>query len=122
MISGVVKTAACGLMVVATSLAGVRASEPIGTAGSYLVFEEIIDGKCQNLSAGGKLQVMLNAHPSRKIKFRLMRYFVDVRQNGRATGVAEPGGSQVKLGCTRVGGRVQRWVVERAEFAGDDRE
>lgn len=109
-------------MVIATTLAWVRASEPIGNAESYLVFEEIIDGKCQNLSAGGKLQVMLNAHPSRKIKFRLVRYFVDVRQNGRATGVAEPGGSRVKLGCSRVGGRVQRWEVERAEFSGDERE
>ncbi len=116
MISGLVKVATCGVIAIATSVALVGASEPIDTAESYLRFEETIDGKCQNLSTGGKLQVMLNSHPSLKIKFRLIRYFVDVRQNGRATGIAEPGRSPVKLGCTRVGGRVQRWEVERAEF------
>ena len=81
-----------------------------------------MDGKCQNLSQGGKLQVMRNTHPAQPIRFRLIRYFVDVRQRGRATGIAEPGGEPIKIGCTLVGGRPQRWVVERAEFTTEHNE
>ena len=92
------------------------ASEPTELPESFLAFETQIDGKCHNLSEGGKLQVLRNSHPTQKLRFRLIRYFVDVRQRGRATGTAEPAGEGVALGCTRVGGRTQRWVIERAEF------
>ena len=107
------------VMIAAASPPG-AASEPVKAAASYLSFESKIDGKCQNLSEGGKLQIVRNLHPTKKISFRLIRYFVDVRQRGRATGIAEPAGEAVKLGCTRVGGRTQRWVVERAEFTTAD--
>ena len=93
-----------------------RASEVLDEPRSYLQFEAKIDGKCHNLSAGGKLQIMRNAHPTRSIDFRLIRYYIDVRQRGRATGIAPAGGEVVKLGCTLVGGRPQRWEIERARF------
>ena len=86
-------------------------------AARYLAFEAVGDGKCHILSEGGKLMVMHNRHPESAIKFRLTRYFADVRQWGRATGVAVPGEEPVKLGCTEVDGRVQRWEIERANFA-----
>jgi len=95
----------------------VSASEPTENAASFLSFETRTDGRCHNLSEGGKLMVMRNNHPSRKIDFRLIRYFIDVPQRGRATGTAEPGGEPVLLGCTLVGGRPQRWDVERANFS-----
>ncbi len=119
MISTFGKVITSSLLLVATALASVGADEQVRLPRSFLIFDEIIDGRCQNLSAGGKLQVLLNTHPSRNIKFRLIRYFVDVRQNGRATGIAEISDTPVKLGCTIVGGRVQRWEVERAEFTPD---
>ncbi len=107
------------LILVAAAFASVGTNEQAELPRSFLIFDEIIDGRCHNLSAGGKLQVLLNTHPSRNIKFRLIRYFVDVRQNGRATGIAEISDTPVKLGCTKVGGRIQRWEVERAEFTPD---
>ncbi len=87
-----------------------------GTAASFLTFETKIDGRCHNLSEGGKLAVLHNSHPTETIKFRLIRYHVDIPQWGRATGTAAPAEAPVKLGCTLVGGREQRWVIERAEF------
>ncbi len=115
MLNQLIKMSAYGLIGLVLGTASAAGSEPVETAESFLSFEAKIDGKCQNLSEGGKLQVMRNLHPVRKIKFRLIRYFVDVRQHGRATGVAKPG-ETVKIGCTTVGGRPQRWIVERAEF------
>jgi hypothetical protein len=93
-----------------------RADEIPEGADSFLSFESLVDGYCHNLSERGKLRVMKNNHPSLPIRYRLIRYFVDVRQRGRTTGTVEPGGSPTKLGCTLVGGRPQRWEVERAEF------
>jgi hypothetical protein len=111
-----------GLFVLAALSLPAAGDEAIDSPASFLSFESKTDGKCQNLSEGGKLQIMRNLHPTRKISFRLIRYFVDVRQNGRATGIAEPAGAPVKLGCTRVDGHAQRWVVERAEFTEDENE
>ena len=84
---------------------------------AYLEFESHLDGRCQILSAGGKLRVLRNTHAARPIAFRLIRTFAGVRQTGRAMGVAGPDGEPVKLGCTRVDGRLQDWRVERAEFS-----
>ncbi|HCU90209.1 MAG TPA: hypothetical protein DGR97_09705, partial [Gammaproteobacteria bacterium] len=80
MISTFEKAITSSLILVATALAPVGANEQVGLPGSFLIFDKITDGRCQNLSAGGKLQVLLNTHPSRNIRFRLIRYFVDVRQ------------------------------------------
>lgn len=84
---------------------------------AYLEFESRLDGRCQILSAGGKLRVLRNTHTARPIAYRLIRTFAGVRQTGRAMGVAAPDGEPVKLGCTRVDGRLQDWSVERAEFS-----
>ena len=113
-------TAVIGVVMMIALSPPATASEPQKSAESYLLFESTIDGRCHNLSEGGKLQILRNMHPTKKISFRLIRYFVEVRQRGRATGVAEPAGNPVKIGCTRVGGRSQRWVVERAEFTTAD--
>ncbi|MFP6681466.1 MAG: hypothetical protein VCB07_04635 [Gammaproteobacteria bacterium] len=115
------KMSVCGLIGLALGTPSVAGREPVETAESFLSFEAKIDGKCHNLSEGGNLQVMRNLHPVREIKFRLIRYFVDVRQHGRATGIAKPG-ETVKIGCTAVAGRPQRWVVERAEFITENEE
>ncbi len=104
------------LLICATAPASGSVPEDSGAAVSFLSFENRIDGRCHNLSEGGKLTVMHNNHPKKAIQFRLIRYHVDVPQWGRATGTAVPGESPVKLGCTLVGGREQRWVIERAQF------
>lgn len=112
---------AAAILLIFTTLTNlVDASEPVATAASFLAFETKIDGTCHNLSEGGKLQVMRNLHQTRRISFRLIRYFIDVRQQGRVTGLAPPAGETIKLGCTLVGGRPQRWEVERAEFTMED--
>jgi hypothetical protein len=114
-----IKALACSLFVLSAGVVVTTASEPGPEAHAFLEFEANSDGKCQNLSRGGELGVMRNRHPTLKIKFRLMRYFAEVRQSGRATGIAPPGGDLIKLGCTKIGGREQRWVVEHAEFLVD---
>lgn len=108
-------TVAAMLVFAASPAAGSAPVDP-GAAAGFLSFENRTDGRCHNLSEGGKLTIMHNNHPTKAIEFRLIRYHVDVPQWGRATGTAVPGESPVKLGCTLVGGRAQHWVVERAQF------
>lgn len=78
-----------------------------------LVFEEQLDGKCQILSAGGKLVVLRNAHPEQAVRYRLVRMFLGVPQS-RIDGEIAAGEAAQKLGCNRVNGRPQSWRVERA--------
>lgn len=97
----------------------VVASAPLEDAKAFITIATQADGRCQNLSAGGKLAVVRNVHPQTNIRFRLIRMFVDVPQLGRATGIAVSGAPGQKLGCTLVDGREQRWVVERATFTSE---
>lgn len=90
---------------------------PMG-ASDYLEFETVLDGRCQNLSEGGKLIQLRNHHPDRPIRYRLVRYFAAVSQ-GLSVGEVAPGDGVQKLGCNRVDGRAQRWEIERASFVGD---
>lgn len=82
-------------------------------ASAALVFEEQLDGKCQILSAGGKLVVLRNTHGSSAVRYRLVRMFLGVPQS-RIDGEIAPGEAPQKLGCNRVNGRRQFWRVERA--------
>lgn len=88
------------------------ASEPL----DWLRLETVLDGRCHNLSEGGKLIVMHNDHPSRTIRYRLLRLHVD-RPQGLMDGSIQPGEPAQKLGCDRVGGRPQTWQIKRAQFA-----
>ncbi len=85
-------------------------------AAEYLEFEAVLDGKCQNLSAGGKLMLVKNNHPSKKIYYRFNRIFSGKRQASVAQGILEPGGKPKKLGCTKVDKREQHWEIKIAEF------
>ncbi len=89
-------------------------------ASAALEFSEQLDGKCQILSDGGKLVVLYNRHPSRAVRYRLIRHFAEVRQRGRAMGTVLPGEAPHKIGCNRVDGRVQYWTIERAQFADEE--
>jgi len=82
-------------------------------ASAALVFEEQLDGKCQILSAGGKLVVLRNTHRFSTVRYRLVRMFLGVPQS-RIDGEIAPGAAPQKLGCSRVNGRRQFWRVERA--------
>jgi hypothetical protein len=110
---------AAGLFLLAGLVTHANATDAGSGAASYLEFESVLDGHCQNLSPGGKLRIVHNVHPDSAIDFRLFRIFVGKRQ-GRSTGIAQPRGTPVKLGCTRVDGREQDWIVERARFAAAD--
>ncbi len=81
----------------------------------FLAIESHADGRCQNLSEGGKLVVLRNTHPERLIAYRLVRMFAKVPQ-GRVVGVVEPDSEGQRLGCNRVDGRDQSWRIERAAF------
>ena len=85
-------------------------------ASSFLAFQSEADGRCQVLSAGGKLRILRNRHATRAIDFRLMRVFGDGHPQGRVAGTAPAGGELVPLGCTQVDGRPQDWLLERASF------
>lgn len=91
------------------------AAAPKDPAKPYLSLTPQNDGKCQILSEGGKLVVLRNTHPDRSIRFRLIRYFMDVPQS-RVVGAIAPGDEGQKLGCSRVDGREQFWKIERADF------
>jgi hypothetical protein len=100
-------------LVLAQQLTASEAEKP---AASYLTFESVLDGKCQNLSEGGKLTLLRNTHPSKAIRYRLLRLFV-ARPQGLMDGAIDPAEGVQKLGCDKVGGRVQTWQVKRARFA-----
>lgn len=85
-------------------------------ARNFLSIETIPDGKCQILSEGGQLVVLHNTHGSKKIRYRLTRYFAD-KQQGLSTGTVASGDEGQKLGCNKVDGRQQRWQIERAQFS-----
>lgn len=85
-------------------------------AASFLEFSAESDGRCQILSEGGQLRILRNRHSERAIDYRLMRVFANGRPQNRVVGTAPPGGEPVKLGCTRVDGRPQDWLLERATF------
>ena len=91
-----------------------NAAEATG-ASAALRIEAVADGRCHILSEGGQLAVLHNDDPSRTIRYRLVRLFVD-RPQGLMDGEIPPGTTPTKLGCTRVGGRAQTWQVKRAEF------
>ena len=91
---------------------GCRLAVAAPDAAHELTLEARADGKCQNLSEGGKL-VVLRSASSRPIKYRLVRYFANVPQSptvGRIT----PEEPEQPLGCNRVDGREQRWEIKRA--------
>jgi hypothetical protein len=94
----------------------VTANELASEAASYLTVETVLDGRCHNLSEGGKLAVLRNTHPSKTIRYRLLRLFID-RPQGLLDGSLAPAEGVQKLGCDKVGGRAQTWRVKRARFA-----
>lgn len=97
---------------------GVTSATEARAPASYLAFNSELDGRCYNLSAGGKLVTMVNSHPRDSIKFRLTRYFAGVPQ-GLSVGAIAPNGSAIKLGCDQVDGRPQSWKIERATLIKD---
>lgn len=99
---------ACGCF-----LSGAAAEE---SAVASLRIVSVPDGRCHILSEGGELTVLHNDDPSRTIRYRLVRLFVD-RPQGLMDGEIPAGPAPVKLGCSKVGGRAQTWQVKRADFA-----
>lgn len=91
------------------------AEVPFGEAAAALAFEERLDGRCHNLSEGGKLVVLVNRDPRRAVRYRLRRLFAGRPQGGLSVGTIAAGAER-KLGCSRVDGREQRWVIERAHW------
>ncbi len=93
---------------------------PGADAASFLEFESVPDGRCQILSAGGKLRVVHNRHTERSIDFRLTRLFAGNHPQGLVVGQLAAGETGMKLGCTEVDGRKQDWVIERARYLNQD--
>lgn len=99
------------------ALAGqVSADGLTAPAASYLTFDTVLDGKCHILSEGGKLIVLRNTHPSKAIRYRLVRLFA-TRPQGLLDGLIAPTEAAQKLGCDKVGARAQTWQIKRARFA-----
>ena len=88
------------------------AAEP---AASSLRMEARPDGKCYNLSEGGKLVVLVSSEPTRTIRYKLRRFFAGVPQSTPVGRIA-PNEPEQALGCNRVDGREQRWEVKEATF------
>ena len=107
--------AICGLLLPIAVTMAEKDSNNIKDPLGYLEFLVQQDAKCHNLSQGGQLSLLKNSHPSYRIRFRLVRYFSNVKQPGFAQGVIEPKGS-IKLGCTLVDGHKQWWEVNSANW------
>jgi hypothetical protein len=86
-------------------------------AAAHLELVTVPDGRCQILSEGGKLRVLHNRHASRPIDYRLLRTFPPGQPQGLVAGTIPAGPEPHKLGCTRVDGREQDWLVKRARYA-----
>ncbi|MEX2480866.1 MAG: hypothetical protein WD928_08395 [Gammaproteobacteria bacterium] len=92
------------------------ASSDPNDAARFVEFESVPDGRCQILSDGGKLRILRNTHGAHAINYRVERIFAGSHRQGLADGIAPAGGEAVKLGCTRVDGREQDWILDRARF------
>ncbi len=90
------------------------ADEATGDPADYLKFESRFDATCQLWRADVRL--MSNTHPSKTIKYRMVRYLADKRQPSLTVGTIEPGGEPERLGCTMIDGLEQRWEVKQALF------
>jgi hypothetical protein len=90
---------------------------PDGPPADFLEITQQLDGRCQMLSEGGKLTVVKNTHPSRTIRYRLVRLFYGKPQGGRIVGSIAPADEPQALGCNLVDQKPQTWEIERAEFA-----
>ncbi len=110
------RAAALLSLTVVSALPALNSSADEQPASSFLAFQSEADGRCQILSAGGKLRILRNRHATRAIDFRVMRIFGDGHPQGLAAGTAPAGGELVPLGCTQVDGRPQDWLLERASF------
>lgn len=98
-----------------SSTDGTRPQPPQIVASDFLKFETVLDGRCYNLSAGGKLVLLRNTHASKPIDYRLVRVFANTAQ-GLSTGVLDADHAPQKLGCDKVDGRAQTWRIQRARF------
>lgn len=85
-------------------------------ARDYIEFYDQLDGKCQILSSGGKLTLVKNTHPDKKIRYRFVRMFAGKPQAGVTYGILVPGEEPTKMGCNRVDDHVQMWDIKVAEF------
>lgn len=103
-------------LVVASSIPAPNAGADEQPASRFLEFQSEADGRCQVLSAGGKLRVLTNRHETRAIDYRLIRVFGEGHRQSQVAGTAPAGGQLVQLGCTQVDGRPQDWLLERAVF------
>lgn len=85
-------------------------------ARDYIEFYDQLDGKCQILSSGGKLTLVKNTHPDKKIRYRFVRMFAGKPQAGMAFGILDPGEEPTKMGCNKVDDHEQMWDIKVAEF------
>lgn len=95
------------------TLSGTTAENP---ARDYIEFYDQLDGKCQILSSGGKLTLVKNNHPDKKIRYRFVRMFAGKPQAGVVFGILDPADGPLKMGCNRVDDHEQIWDIKVAEF------
>lgn len=84
-------------------------------AGSHLEFFTQFDGRCQGLRRGD-IRMLRNTHPSRAIRYRMVRFVSGVRQGGPIAGRIDPGGEGERLGCSIIDGREQVWTIIKADY------
>ena len=102
------------LAVIALALPWAMVGAESTDALSYIEFSHDFDGQC--VMRQGKMVLVRNTHPSRRIKLYLRRYYAEVQQPGRTAQTLAPGAEPVPLGCTVISGRSQRWEPLKAQF------
>lgn len=101
-----------GLIVMGLTTAGAAESE---SAEDYLEFYKVPNNRCLSLMRGN-MRMMRNIHPEKTIEYRLVRELAGTRQASLIRDQIAPGEDGQALGCEKLDGLEQVWLIIRAHF------
>lgn len=109
--------AAAAALSLGTAAAQAEQGHASSDAASYLELKAQPDNHCMLRDPTGKLVVLINKHPTKAIRYRVVRIFAGHIQPGLGVGVIPAGGEPVPLGCSKIDQHEQSWEVRSAKFA-----
>ena len=111
-----VALAAAGVLSLGTTAAQANQGGASADATAYLELQAQPDNHCMLRDPTGKLVVLINKHPSKAIRYRVVRVFAGHIQPGMGVGIIAAGSDPVPLGCSVIDQREQHWEVRSAQF------
>jgi len=108
---------AAGALSLSATAAKADQNATTGKAMGFLELQAKLDNRCMLRDPRGKLIVLVNKHPSKAIRYRVVRIFAGHIQPGMGIGVIAAGGASIPLGCSMIDQRKQQWKLRSAQFA-----